>query len=174
MRRFLFVLFISAAVSCFSGCKSVSEKPGLYSKKPVVTLEIQISGKGTKSEGSSGYLVINGVRIPDCFFTVVADGKVYTFKTKSMLWGEDGYFPDHNILSGSVYPSADKKISDTDLAAGWSEVSERCQNVPDGWIFVIWENGRAAVSPDKIDQLVKAKSIRQIQRNTMFSGKIIK
>lgn len=172
MKRLFIVLFLSAAALFFYGCKSISAKSEPDAVKPVVTLDIKISAKGTKSEGSSCYLKINGILLPDCFFTVVADAKVYTFKTKSTIWGEDGYIPDNNLIPESVYPFAEKKISDADIAAGWCEVSEHYLNVPDGWIFVKWEGGSAAVSPDKIDQLIKAKSIRQIQRNTMFSGMI--
>jgi len=172
MKRLSIILFLSPAVLFFFGCKSASAKSGPDYAKPAVTHDIKISNKGTRSEGRSGYLKINGVSLPDCFNAVAADGRVYTFKTRGTAWGDDGYFPEDDLTVEYVYPSTDKKLSDADLAAGWSEVSEHYSNVPAGWIFVKWQNGSAAVSPDRIDQLVKEKSIRQIRRNTMFSGKL--
>lgn len=171
MKRLFILLAILSVSVLFSGCTSVSAKGS--SAKISVEHEIKYSNKGTRSEGRSGYLKINGTVIPDCFSTVVADSRVFAFKTKSTMWGDDGYFPFEGASAESVYPNIDRKVSDADIARGWREVAGRCGNVPETWIFVKWDGGSAAVSPEKTGELVKTKSLRQIRRNSMFDNLIM-
>lgn len=173
MKKYIIILILSAAASLFSSCTSPAAKTGQDGIKVAVSHEIKYSNKGSRSEGRSGYLKINSIVVPDCFAAIVAEGKLYTFSSKNMAWGDDGYFPLEDGSVESVYPSVNKKISDSDLARGWSEVAGKCQNVPSNWIFVKWNNGSAAVLPDKIDLLIKTKSIGTIPRNTMFSEKML-
>lgn len=155
-------------IMVFSGCSSVSAKTGADAADIIVSHEVKYSNKGTRSEGRSGFLKINGIAVPDCFTAIVADGKIYTFRSKKTMWGDDGYFPLDGESVESVYHFENKKISDSDLAKGWSEVSGRYLNVPAHWIFVKWENGSAVLAPDKIDLFVKTRSINTLPRNTMF------
>ena len=158
MKRTFAAIAIIMLAGLFTSCNSVS-----------VIHEIKYSNKGTRSEGRSGYLKINGALIPDCFSRVVADGRVYSFRTKSVMWGNDGYFPVEGASAESVYPPVDKSISDADIARGWSEVTGRYKDVPAGWIFVQWQGGSAAVSPDKIDAMVREMSLNRIPRNSLFN-----
>lgn len=173
MRGHNTILSLLLIPAIFSGCTSSSAKAGQEVSKISVIHEIKYSNKGSRSEGRSGYLKINGIVVPDCFTVIVADGKLYTFNSKNTAWGDDGYFPLEDGSVKSVYPSVNKIISDSDLSRGWSDAVGKCQNVPPAWIFVKWNNGSAAVSPDKLDLLVKTKSIGTIPRNTMFSEKML-
>jgi len=160
---YLILLIISINLT---GCTFASAKTG--SSKLSVIHEIKYSNKGTRSEGRSGYLKINNIVIPDCFTLVIVEDKIFSFKTKNTLWGDDGYFPVADKSAESFYPAIKKSISDSDLARGWSEVEGRYQNIPSHWIFVKWHNGSAAVAPEKIDEFVKSKSLSHIPRNTMY------
>jgi len=166
MKKILAILSILAACAVITGCATASAKSGSV----VVKHEIKYSNKGTRSEGRSGYLIINGITLPDCFSKVAAEGKIYSFKTKSTTWGDDGYFPVEGKSIESVFPAINKKLSDTDLLNGWSEVIGSYLNVPANWIFVKWETGSAVLSPDKVDELVKIKSLKLIPRNAKLSG----
>jgi hypothetical protein len=174
MKRVKAILYYIITALCIAGCSSVSAVNSPETAKTAVIHEIKYSNKGSRSEGRSGYLKINGIVLPDCFTAVVVNKKVYTFKTKNTTWGDDGYFPLDGETPESVYPVIDKKINDTDLVKGWCEVSGRYSNVPDNWIFVKWGNGSAVLSPSKISELVKAKSLTMLSRNTMFKGKGLK
>ncbi len=166
MKKTFAAIAIIILAGFFFGCTSASAKNG--SGKLSVIHEIKYSNKGSRSEGRSGYLKINGVLLPDCFTKVVADGKIYSFRTKSLMWGNDGYFPDETSSLKLVYPPVNKYISDADISIGWSEVEGHYLNIPEQWIFVKWNIGSAVVSPDKIDALVEAKSLIPIPRNRMF------
>jgi len=170
MKKIINILSIVLVCAAITGCATASAKSG----SAVVKHDIKYSNQGTKSEGRSGYLTVNNIVVPDCFNKVAADGKVYTFKTKNTTWGNDGYFPSDGESVESVFPVVNKKISDADLQQGWSEVSGQYSNVPVQWIYVKWSGGSAALSPDKIDAFVKAKSLKVIPRNNMHSDKMMK
>lgn len=172
MKKYILFLFLAAAF--LSGCVSSSAKSAKSGPEITVNHEIKYSNEGTKSEGRSGYLKINGMTIPDCFTQVVAEGKVYTFRSKKTKWGDDGYFPLEGKSAESVYPPVNKNITDADLSRGWSEVTGRYLNVPSHWIFVKWEKGSAVSAPDKIDLLVKTKSLETLPRNKIFSERKLK
>ncbi len=174
MKKLLLLLFPAVFAFLSYGCNAGSVKPDGICAKPFVRLDIKITAKGTKSEGRSSYMSINGIPVPDCFNMVIADGRVYTFITKRYLWGDDGYFQDTDVKMESVYPPAGKRIGDADIESGWSEISERYLNVPEGWVFVKWDGGSAAVSPEKISLLVETKKISRIQRNAMFDRMMMK
>ncbi len=165
----IFMLIIASALFC--GCTTFFSKAG--NAERVLTHEIRYSHKGSKSEGRSGYLNFKNVLLPDCFSTVVDGGMVYIFKSKNTTWGDDGYFPSDGEPAERVYPSVNNRISDEDISRGWCEVTGHYINAPAGWIFVKWSNGSAVLSPVKVDEFVKVKSIRLIPRNTMFSGKTL-
>jgi len=174
MKKYVVILFLFAVSSVVSSCTSASAKLSEDGIKIIINHEVKYSNKGTRSEGRSGYLKINGVAVPDCFNIIVADGKVYTFSFRNTMWGDDGYFPAEHQSPDMAYPYVNKKISDSDIARGWSEVTGRYLNVPAHWIFVKWETGSAALLPDKIDILVKTKSLKTLSRNTLFSEKTFK
>jgi hypothetical protein len=144
------IIFLILSVY-LSGCTFTSAKTS--SSKLTVIHEIKYTNKGSRSEGRSGYLKINDIVIPDCFTLVVADDKVYYFITKNTLWGDDGYFPVADKSAESFYPSVNKRISESDLSRGWSEIEGHYTNVPSFWIFVKWYNGSAAVDPEKMMNL---------------------
>ncbi len=170
MKKIFTILSVLTICAVITGCTTASAKSG----SAVVKHEIKYSNKGSRSEGRSGYLIINDVSLPDCFIKVAAEGKVYSFKTKNTTWGNDGYFPAEDESVESVFPEVNKKISDNDLLQGWSEVSGRSANLPVNWILVKWSNGSAAISPDKIDVFLKAKTLNIIPRNNVFNDKMMK
>lgn len=163
-------LFAVIIVLVFYGSGCTTVMPQESSTKLSVVHEIKYSNKGTRSEGRSGYLKINGKLLRDCFNLVVAGGKVYTFMSKQMIWGDDGYMPLEIESPENYWPAADKTLSDADIARGWYEENLRCTNTPQDWIFVKWSSGSASVSPDKIEELIKVKFLNDIPRNTMFDS----
>jgi hypothetical protein len=165
------VIALSMVIFILSACGIITAMGKTSANKKITVVhEVKYTKKGTRSEGKSGYLIIDNVILPDCFIKIVADRKVFEFKTKNNTWGSDGYFPSENEQADVIYSVQAGTISDVDISKGWSEVSGRRSNVPDGWIFVQWENGSAAVAPDKISELINKKSIKQIQRH-LFSIK---
>jgi hypothetical protein len=170
MKKIITILSIISLCAIITNCTTASAKSG----SGVVKHEIKYSNKGSRSEGRSGYLIVNDFTLPDCFNKVAAEGKVYSFKTKSTTWGDDGYFPVEGESVESVFPAVNKKISDSDLLQGWSEIPGRYVNIPSHWILVKWSNGSAALSPDKIDAFIKVKTLNLIPRNSMFNEKMMK
>jgi hypothetical protein len=174
MKKIIIILYLFAFLICITGCNSASAKNTVTDKKKEVTHEIKYNNKGTKSEGRSGFLKINGYLIPDTFLFIVVDGNLFKFYQKRNTWGDDGYFPSENEMIESIYPSVNKNINIDDLTKGWSEVSGRYLNVPSHWIFVKWDNGSAVISPEKIDDFIKIKSLKIISRNIMFGSEKMK
>ncbi|MBP7344697.1 MAG: hypothetical protein KA982_08230 [Clostridia bacterium] len=147
---------------------SCSSAPVINSA-PVTDGKIRIShdvsyrNKGSRSESRSGYLTIDGIILPDCFTLVVVDGKSYMFLQRKQRWGNDGYFPSEDKKYSPVR-KIDKSMTDSDIARGWCNSEGIMKNMPNGWIFVKWENGSAVVMPSKIPVLIAEKKIKPLPR----------
>lgn len=166
MKRFIVSLIILTSAINIASCTMIPAVTG--QKKLSIINEIKYSNKGSRSEGRSWYLKINGKAIPDCFTMVAAEGKVYSFRSKNTTWGDDGYIPADGDSEELYRPGGNEKLSDSDISRGWREGDFRYSNTPAHWIFVKWNGGSASVSVEKIDELIRVKSIKTIQRNTLF------
>ena len=168
MNRFALGMAIFAAflLSCGSAEVRNEEAP----KKLQVAHSVTYGHKGTKSESRSGSLSVNGEVLPDVFTAIEADGKLYTFRTRTQLWGSDGYFPAED--SAAAFPSGKASAGKEELARGWYEPA-RSGDLPSGWILVKWEGGSAAVSSAKIKDFIAAKLLKPIPRTGMF-GRTLK
>lgn len=132
---------------------------------PMVSEQVTYTNKGSKSEGRSWNLIVDGTKLPDCFSAILVNGKLYLFKTKKWLWGDDGYvLTDASINADLYFPTIEREISKDELAQGWADVKGRFDKKPAGWFFVKWYGGMAALSTDKIETFVREKSLKTIPR----------
>ena len=167
MNRFALGMAIFAAflLSCGSAEVRNEEAP----KKLQVVHSVTYGHKGTKSESRSGSLSVNGEVLPDVFTAVEADGELYAFRTRTQVWGIDGYFPAED---GAAFPAGKASPGKDELSRGWYEPAWS-GGLPSGWILVKWTGGSAAVNPAKIKDFIAAKSLKPVPRTGM-PGKILK
>ena len=96
-------------------CGSAAVKNETPQSKLSVVHSVTYGHKGTKSESESGSLSVSGILVPDLFTAVEADGKLYTFRTRTQLWGNDGYFPADEG-SSPVFDAGNAVIGKDDFA----------------------------------------------------------
>ena len=151
MKAFKFLLPFAILFSCATS--------------PTVYNNVEYSNKGSKSEARSWQLVVNGKTIPDYFSAVLVNDKLYVFKTRAWQWGDDGYvYMEERESVDKYFPKTVYTVSKNDLALGMAEVSGRFDNMPRDWFLVKWDGGIAALSAEKIEALVKEKSLQTIPR----------
>ncbi|MEJ5363214.1 MAG: hypothetical protein WBK20_09260 [Spirochaetota bacterium] len=139
-------------------------------KKPNVEHWIEYSNKGTRSEARSGYLRVDGYLVPDNFMTVIVGDKAYKFYMRKYLWGNDGYFPDKDSDITALCPEIAKALTEEEISQGWAIVKGRPFNTPINWIYVIWKDGTAVVSPEKLIEFIERNHIPPLPRNLMIEG----
>ncbi len=158
---------------CSAGCESSNQRTSNCSNTLNVNHSVIYSRKGTRSESRTGNLKINGIEIPRNFTMVIAKGKVYHFKPKTTLWGNNGYWPSAEIDVKSRTNSSGIFLSEKDLKRGWSEGSIVYTDTPCGWIYVEWEHGKAMVSIHKINKLIKTRNIKSlIEKDSLLQKRI--
>lgn len=140
------------------------------SKKPHIEHWIKYSNKGTRSEARSGYLKVDGYVVPDNFMTVIVDGKTYNFYMRKYIWGNDGYFPDNDADIQALCPHLQEALTNEQIIQGWAMVKGRPFNTPDNWIYVIWKDGTAVVSPEKLNEFVEKNRIPPLPRRLILEG----
>lgn len=161
MNRILSGIMIFVLTAYLSACQG-SQIKTQDAKKNDVAHEVTYTHKGTRSEGKSGYLTVDGIKIPDTFSYLLCGGELFKFHQKFQAWGIDGYFPTQESAA-SVFPSGSAPDAAA-FAAGWADVSGTSRAIPANWIYVKWNNGMAAVSPAKIEDFVKEKKLERLQR----------
>jgi len=115
------------------------------------------TNKGTRSEARHGHLVVHGKEIPWCFDRVSAAGQSFSFRVRTHLWGDDGYFPDGSPWSEKKGPAGPTPL---ELTRGYYVGGERLAGTPSSWIFVEWNDKDAKkrsafVDPLKIERLIE-------------------
>lgn len=131
---------------------------------PLLEEKVTYSNKGSRSEASHHYLVVNDEAIPDTFWLVWQEGRLYRFHTRQHMWGTDGYVLT-NEEKYSVKKSK-KVVSDTDLQRKWYVGKEWLQNTPDHWVYVEWLDGAAVVDPIALSALAKELKLPVISRGS--------
>lgn len=151
--RHVIVLMISAiCAACVAAPNAVISR---------VENQVVREKPGTRSEISHGSLIVDGVRLPDTFRQVVADGVEYVFLKRIHLWGQDGYFPTRRIVE---FTTSDSPVTESELARGWYDGDSLRPGTPKSWIYVRWEHGARFVAPSAIGALVRAESLEDIER----------
>lgn len=165
MRRFVslalqcaLIAFAATAISCES-CEGQGI-PAETGESPWA-LETVATNPGTRSEGTSYYLTFRGARIPDVFEVLWADGAWYSFVTKSVLWGEDGYKPGKADLPP---PGRAGRFSGDDAAKGWYESDRLKEGTPAHWCYAERGALKACIDPERLADFVEAHSLSPIPR----------
>ncbi len=132
---------------------------------PQLEEKVTYSAKGSKSESSHHYLLVNEKAIPDTFNLVWQEGRLYRFHTRQHMWGTDGYAPVKE--DGFKITSSDKKITDTDTQRKWYLGKARLDGTPDHWVYVEWRDGAAFVDPIAMNTLAEELKLPILRRSEM-------
>ncbi|SHE35691.1 hypothetical protein SAMN02745206_00185 [Desulfacinum infernum DSM 9756] len=151
MRRTVVVgMILFLAASTMISCAARTAKIDHY---------LTYTNKGTRSEARHGHLVVNGKEIPWCFDRVAAAGRSFSFRVRTNLWGDDGYFPDASPWSERT---ARTDIAPSELTRGYYVGDERLSGTPSSWIFVEW-SGKGAKRSAFVDPLMIERLIQDFK-----------
>lgn len=128
--------------------------------------KVRVEREGTRSESRHGYLIINGQALPDNFYAVQYQGRLYRFSQRNNLWGDDGYFP---VPEPIVFQPTAEAFGDQDLARGWYDGEKLKVKTPADWLFVEWRGGRAFVAHNRIAEMIRFLELPLLERYTGVS-----
>lgn len=129
---------------------------------PLLEEKVTYSNKGSRSEASHHYLLVNDEAIPDTFWVVWQEGRLYRFHTRKHMWGTDGYVLTND--EAFVIKRSKKTISDADTKRKWYIGKERLQNTPEHWVYVEWKDEAAFVDPIALHWIAKELKLPVISR----------
>jgi hypothetical protein len=122
---------------------------------------ISYSAKGSRSEARHGYIEIEGYTVPDVFEEIVYRGVGIGFRTRSHLWGDDGYWPDACV---SLPEEKGPSLTAEDRERGWIVTDMTPGDLPEEWVFVKWEGGSAFVAAEALKDLVDEMQLPILER----------
>lgn len=122
--------------------------------------KIEVTNKGTKSEGITGYIYYKDYKFPNVFEIVQDNENSYKFKKSQVLWGEHGYIKSSEMKK---IIEDNKKISKLDLDNGYYIGKSRLKNTPKNWIYVEWNENKAFIDLEKIDYVMKNNIFKNLQ-----------
>ena len=176
--KFLFLsalLFVSLILS--AGGKAETKEPvdpGTASgegRTIRVSYKIVKTNEGTRSEGQSHVLAINGYTLPDVFSLVYAADAYYDFKSGDQPWDSVGYILDRNKKGHPPYGETDKSIADRDWELGWYEGSRRKKGTPRSWVYIERGGLMAFLNPDEIDRFIRYEGLEEMPRMVLETRK---
>lgn len=129
--------------------------------------KVTYSHKGTRSEARHGYLYLDEKRVPDCFTMLVAEGKAYSFFTRSNRWGNDGYF---QVEKAPTLPETSTQITAEQKKRGWYKGKKRLTGTPEDWVYVRWKKGEAYANLEGMKKLKQQFSIPRLPRRKGLPG----
>jgi hypothetical protein len=153
MKHLITILLCS--IILFS-CKTDDNK---VSKAGYWGYSIEITNKGTRSEGQWGHLFFKGKEVKGYFQSIVADTTRYDYKERTYAWDFGGY----DIMQENVRPVfSSAKITGDDLKTGWYEAdfTARKMNTPETWIWIKSGLLQAFLDPDKIDEFISVHRLK--------------
>jgi hypothetical protein len=107
-----------------------------------------------------GHVVVNGVEVPPCFSLVVAGGSAFAFIHRARGGSAEGYYPV--ALQSPPYHASGKDMTDDERRRGYYTGRDRRADTPYKWLFVLWSDGAAFVSPGSLAALVKDLSLKEL------------
>ncbi len=122
---------------------------------------ITFSAKGTRSEARHGFIEVEGYTLPDVFTEVVYRGIGVGFRTRSHMWGDDGYWPDARV---SLPEEKGPALSAEARERGWAMTDETPEKLPENWAFVKWKDGSAFVTADCLKDFVEEMELPLLER----------
>lgn len=130
--------------------------------------EVEITHKGSRSEGSVSRLFYRYTEIPAVFECVNIGGSIFEYSPMENIWDNSGY-----IAAGeTVYPelSADILINSGELKRGWYESKAELikKATPPEWIHVTAEDVGLWISPDKISEMIIIYKLSGIDKSGML------
>ena len=170
MKKGLFLLVcivFSSVLLSAGGHQDSNPEPGSASgegRTIKVSYNIEKTNAGTRSEGRSHVLTINGYTLPDVFSLVYATDSFYDFKVAGQVWDDAGYVLDRDKKGDAPYGETASVITDEDWELGWYENSRRKEGTPRSWVYVERDSLKAFVNPDEIDRFVAYTQLSEIPR----------
>ncbi len=157
MNKISNIIFILAfAVSTMTGCYTVKAQT-----ETVLEHRITYDAKGTRSESRHGYLYVDGNAVPDVFQLVYDGQKYYSFRTRSNMWGDDGYHVAYRDLE---IPRSDKSVTAQEFDRGWYLGKKKKSGTPKHWIYVEWNQESAFTAPSALTSMAEDLNLRPINR----------
>jgi len=132
--------------------------------------KIEKTNEGSRSEGRSHVLAVNGCTLPDVFTLVYAADALYRFATPSEPWGDGGYVLDRNNKS-APFADSDAPITDEDWSLGWYEGGKKKKGTPRSWVYVERDSLKAFVNPDELDRFIAWKELKEMPRDMLLQKK---
>ena len=129
-----------------------------------VSYNIQKTNAGSRSEGRSHVLAVNGYVLPDVFDLVYAADAYYRFEPGAQVWDDSGFVLDRTKKGDAPYGETDRSISGRDWELGWYEGSRRKEGTPRSWIYMERDDLKAFINPDEIDRFVRYKGLEEMPR----------
>jgi hypothetical protein len=148
---------ILMALFLFPSCAHTLPEPD----GPSLQHRISYSAYGTRSEARHGQLFYRDTAIPDTFSLVVDHGIAYHFRTRSNMWGDDGYHPGAPV---DAFGLSDERFTPAFLDQGWYPGPDMRPETPATWIYVEWKGGNAFVDPAKLHLLADTLALKPIPR----------
>ena len=134
-----------------------------------ISYDIQKNDEGSRSEGRSHILSINGYTLPDVFSLVYAADNQYDFRVKTQTWGDGGYVLDRNKKGTPPYTETESSIADRDWELGWYEGTRRKKGTPRSWVYVESESLKAFVNPDELDRFIEYEQLEPMARDKLHT-----
>lgn len=118
----------------------------------IVEYSIEKTNEGSRSEGRTHLLKINGYEVPYHFDIIYAQREHYMLKQSDQLWGDTGYMKTEEP---KPFEESSRALSNTIFETGWYESDKRYKNTPETWVYLYSEGMISAfVSPEKIEAFI--------------------
>ncbi|MGC9490608.1 MAG: hypothetical protein ACP5CD_05220 [Thermovirgaceae bacterium] len=148
---------------------SIPQRPGPEEEKeePVELCKgmyhrISYSAKGTRSEARHGHLEIEGYALPDAFTRLFYREVGVGFRTRSHLWGEDGYWPDAGV---SLPEEEGPPLPEEAKERGWILADKIPADIPEEWVWVKWKDGSAFVDAECLKDFINEMKLPLLERH---------
>lgn len=130
---------------------------------PSLQHRISYSAYGTRSEARHGELFYRDTAIPDTFSLVADHGTAYRFRTRSNMWGDDGYHPGAPV---DTFRISEEPFTRASLDQGWYSGPEKRPDTPADWVYVEWKDGNAFADPARLHLLAETLDLEPIPRSS--------
>ncbi len=125
---------------------------------------IEITNKGTRSEGQWGHLSYKGNEVKGYFQSIMADNTLYVYHVRRYAWDFGGY----KITRENVMPKLSSvKITQDELKNGWykATLAGKKINTPESWIWIKRDSLEGFLNPEMIDKFI---ATHHLKKQTIF------
>lgn len=129
-------------------------------------IKVEVSNKGSKSEGRHHLLLYKGKALPAVFDELVSLGGFWRYETRPQLWGDSGYLSvEAKGMDAQVRARIDaamtilvdaQALASSEKEAGFYLDVQRRPGTPDAWFWARRGDLSAFIDPKKVDAFLQA------------------